>query len=179
MGIIAIPLGWIMKGLYYVVKNYGIALLLFTFVTRLIVFPLAIKQQKSTAKMALLTPELEKIKKKYGKNQQKMQEEQMALYAKTGINPMASCLPMIVTMVILFALIPIIYGPLTYISNADKDELNNSNNLIAGLYVVSSDMRSDKNIEYIDKEIEKLSLSDSEKDDVKKKTVFENYLFMY
>ncbi len=179
MGIIAIPLGWIMKGLYYVVKNYGIALLLFTFVTRLIVFPLAIKQQKSTAKMALLTPELEKIKKKYGKNQQKMQEEQMALYAKTGINPMASCLPMIVTMVILFALIPIIYGPLTYISNADKDELNNSNNLIAGLYVVSSDMHSDKNIEYIDKEIEKLSLSDSEKDDVKKKTVFEKYLFMY
>ena len=64
MSIIAIPLGWIMKGLYYVVKNYGIALLLFTFVTRLIVFPLAIKQQKSTAKMALLTPELEKIKKK-------------------------------------------------------------------------------------------------------------------
>ena len=179
MSIIAIPLGWIMKGLYYVVKNYGIALLLFTFVTRLIVFPLAIKQQKSTAKMALLTPELEKIKKKYGKNQQKMQEEQMALYAKTGINPMASCLPMIVTMVILFALIPIIYGPLTYISNADKDELNNSNNLIAGLYVVSSDMHSDKNIEYIDKEIEKLSLSDSEKDDVKKKTVFEKYLFMY
>ena len=48
MSIIAIPLGWIMKGLYYVVKNYGIALLLFTFVTRLIVFPLAIKQQKST-----------------------------------------------------------------------------------------------------------------------------------
>ncbi len=179
MGIIAIPLGWIMKGLYYVVKNYGIALLLFTFVTRLIVFPLAVKQQKSTAKMALIAPELEKIKKKYGKNQQKMQEEQMALYAKTGINPMASCLPMIVTMLILFALIPIIYGPLTYISNADKDELNNSNNLIAGLYVVSSDMHSDKNVEYINDEIEKLSLSDSEKDEVKGKTVFQKYLYVF
>lgn len=195
MSIIAIPLGWIMKGLYYVVKNYGIALLLFTFVTRLIVFPLAIKQQKSTAKMALLTPELEKIKKKYGKNQQKMQEEQMALYAKTGINPMASCLPMIVTMVILFALIPIIYGPLTYISNADKDELNNSNNLIAGLYVVSSDLHSDDNVKYVDEELEKYvdeelekqKLSDSEKkelkkktiDDLNKKTVLEKYLFMF
>ncbi len=179
MSIIAIPLGWIMKGLYYVVKNYGIALLLFTFITRLIVFPLAIKQQKSTAKMALIAPELEKLKKKYGKNQQKLQEEQMALYAKTGINPMASCLPMIVTMVILFALIPIIYGPLTYISNADKDDLTNSNNLIAGLYVVSSEMHSDSNIKFVDDELEKLSLSDSEKEDVKKKTVLEKYIFMY
>ena len=140
MGIIATPLGWIMRGLYYLVKNYGIALLLFTFVTRLIIFPMSVKQQKSTAKMGMLAPELEKLKKKYGKNQQKLQEEQMALYAKSGINPMASCLPMIVTMVILFALIPIIYGPLTYISDADKDELTNSNNLISGLYVVSSDI---------------------------------------
>lgn len=179
MGIIATPLGWIMKGLYYVVKNYGIALLLFTFITRLIVFPLAIKQQKSTAKMALIAPELEKIKKKYGKNQQKMQEEQMALYAKTGINPMASCLPMIITMVILFALIPIIYGPLTYISNANKDDLNNSNNLIAGLYVVSSEMHEDKNVEYVEDEIGKLTLTDSEKEDVKKKTVFEKFIFLY
>ncbi len=183
MGIIAIPLGWIMKGLYYLVKNYGIALLLFTFITRLIVFPLAIKQQKSTAKMALIAPELEKIKKKYGKNQQKVQEEQMALYAKTGINPMASCLPMIITMLILFALIPIIYGPLTYISNADKDELTNSNNLIAGLYIVSDDMHSDKNIEYINDEIEKLlkdnKITQTEKDDADKKTVFEKYLFVY
>lgn len=163
MGIIAIPLGWIMKGLYYVVKNYGIALLLFTFVTRLIVFPLAVKQQKSTAKMALIAPELEKLKKKYGKNQQKLQEEQMALYAKTGINPMASCLPMIVTMLILFALIPIIYGPLTYISDADKDELTNSNNLIAGLYVVSSDVHNnDTTIEKLIEQFEKDGAKDDE-----------------
>ena len=71
MGIIATPLGWIMKGCYFVCKNYGIALLLFTILTRLIVFPLNVKQQKSTARMTMLQPELEKIKKKYAKNQQK------------------------------------------------------------------------------------------------------------
>lgn len=163
MSIIAIPLGWIMKGLYFLVKNYGIALLLFTFVTRLIVFPLAVKQQKSTAKMSLIAPELEKIKKKYGKNQQKMQEEQMALYARTGINPMASCLPMIVSMLILFALIPIIYGPLTYISDADKDELNDANNLIAGLYVVSNDVHSnDTTIEKLIEEFKNDGANDDE-----------------
>lgn len=87
MGIIATPLGWIMKGCYFVCKNYGIALLLFTILTRLIVFPLNVKQQKSMARMTMLQPELEKIKKKYAKNQQKMQEEQMNLYAKAGVNP--------------------------------------------------------------------------------------------
>ena len=176
MGIIATPLGWIMKGIYHLVKNYGIALLLFTFVTRLIVFPMSVKQQKSTAKMGMLAPELEKLKKKYGKNQQKFQEEQMALYAKAGVNPMASCLPMIITMVILFALIPIIYGPLTYISDANKDELTKSNNLISGLYVVSSDLHSDENKEFVNGKIEKMNISESEKKELLNKTEIEKFV---
>ena len=56
MGIIATPLGWIMKGCYFVCKNYGIALLLFTILTRLIVFPLNVKQQKIIARMTMLQP---------------------------------------------------------------------------------------------------------------------------
>ena len=78
--LVAIPLGWIMKGCYYIFKNYGVALLVFTFITRAIVFPLNIKQQKSTARTAMLKPKLEQLEKKYGKNKQKLQEEQMALY---------------------------------------------------------------------------------------------------
>lgn len=150
MSIIATPLGWIMKLCYALVKNYGIALLLFTIITRLIIFPLSVKQQKSSAKTAMLNPELQKLKKKYGNNKEKLQEEQMKLYAQAGVNPMASCLPMIVTMVILFALIPVVYGPLTYVSNADKDSITKSNNLISNLYTVSKEV--DKN----DKSIEKL-----------------------
>lgn len=142
MSIIATPLGWIMKGCYFVCKNYGIALLLFTLLTRLITFPLQIKQQKSTARMSMLQPELKKLQKKYAKNQQKLQEEQMNLYAKAGVNPMASCLPMLITMVILFALIPVIYGPLTYVSNIDKDKVNQSNALISNLYTVSTEVHS-------------------------------------
>lgn len=142
MSIIATPLGWIMKGCYYVCKNYGIALLLFTILTRLIIFPLNIKQQKSTARMSMLQPKLQELQKKYAKNQQKLQEEQMNLYAQAGVNPMASCLPMIISIVILFALIPVIYGPLTYVSNADKDDLTSSNNMISNLYVVSAEVKS-------------------------------------
>ena len=155
MGIIATPLGWIMKGCYFVVKNYGIALLLFTILTRLITLPLQIKQQKSSARMAMLQPELEKLKKKYGKNQQKLQEEQMNLYAKAGVNPMASCLPMIIMMVILFALIPVIYGPLTYVSNLNKDDVEDNNLMIQGIYYYAEEVSENKTYNTFEKLIEK------------------------
>lgn len=142
MGIIATPLGWIMKVCYLICKNYGIALLLFTLLTRLIVFPLNVKQQKSMARMSMLQPKLEQLKKKYAKNQTKLQEEQMNLYAQAGVNPMASCLPMLITMVILFALIPVIYSPLTYVSGIDKEKINEVNTTIRNLSIVSEEVKS-------------------------------------
>ena len=140
--LIAIPLGWIMKGCYYVFKNYGIALLVFTLITKLIVFPLSVKQEKSMASMAMLKPKLDELEKKYGKNKQKLQEEQMALYSETGVNPMASCLPILVMMLILFAMIPVIYGPLTYVSSLDKDEVKASNQMIKQLHIVSAEVKA-------------------------------------
>ncbi|ADU23741.1 YidC/Oxa1 family membrane protein insertase [Ruminococcus albus] len=140
--LIAIPLGWIMKGCYYVFKNYGIALLVFTLITKLIVFPLSVKQEKSMASIAMLKPKLDELEKKYGKNKQKLQEEQMALYSETGVNPMASCLPILVMMLILFAMIPVIYGPLTYVSSLDKDEVKASNQMIKQLHIVSAEVKA-------------------------------------
>ena len=142
MSIIATPLGWIMKGCYFLCKNYAVALLLFTILTRLITFPLQVKQQKSAARTTMIQPELQKLQKKYANNKEKLQEEQMNLYAKAGVNPMASCLPMVITMVILFALIPVIYGPITYVTNADKDQVEASNAMISNLHIVSSEINS-------------------------------------
>lgn len=92
--LIGYPLGWIMWAVYALVKNYGVAILIFTFIVRLILFPLSVKQQKSTAAMAAFQPKLDKLKKQYANNPNKLQEEQMKLYAEENINPMASCLPM-------------------------------------------------------------------------------------
>ena len=138
----ATPLGWLMKGCYKLIGNYGLALLLFTFITRVLMLPLSIKQQKSTARMSMLAPELEKLKKKYAKNQQKLNEETMALYQREGVNPMASCLPLLISMLILFSMIPVIYGPLTYVSNLDKDSIEKSNNTISEIAVISKDMNA-------------------------------------
>ncbi|MCR5123304.1 MAG: YidC/Oxa1 family membrane protein insertase [Ruminococcus sp.] len=138
MGILAMPFGWLMKGCYLLVKNYGIALLIFTIITRLITLPLNIKQQRSTARMSQIQPELEKLKQKYGKNQEKLNEETMRLYSENNINPMASCLPALIPIILLYAMIPVVYKPMTYITNADKNNIEADSELIRNLYSIST-----------------------------------------
>lgn len=140
--LIAIPLGWLMKGCYHFFKNYGISLVVFTFLIKLITFPLNVKQEKSMASTSILKPKLDELEKKYGKNKTKLQEEQMNLYSEAGVNPAASCLPMLVMMVILFAMIPVIYGPLSYVSNVKKAEVKESNQLIEQVHIVSKEVQS-------------------------------------
>lgn len=155
MSLLATPLGWIMKLCYAIVKNYGIALFLFTFITRLVVFPLSVKQQKSTARMSMINPEIEKLKKKYANNKEKLNEETMKLYSQENVNPMASCLPMIITMVILFSLIYVIYSPLTYVEKVDDDKISSSVTLVTNLYDVSEKVhdKGDSSFKNIVKEV--------------------------
>lgn len=172
-GAIAIPLGWIMKGCYLLVKNYGIALILFTIIIRLLLLPLNIKQQKSSARMAKLQPELKKLQKKYANNKEKYQEEMMNLYAKENASPTAGCLPMLITMLVLFALIEVVYNPLYYVTDINKDNLEASNKLISNLYTVSYEVSEaedtdDKTIAAMLKTIEKKNEGISEDEKYKK-----------
>ena len=75
MSILGYPLGWIMWAIYKVVNNYGVALILFTVLVRLALFPLSVKQQKSSAKMQVFQPKMQEIQKKYANNKEKQQEE--------------------------------------------------------------------------------------------------------
>lgn len=113
--ILGVPLGWIMWLCYQIVGSYGIALFLFTLITRLALFPLSLKQQKSTAKMSMLQPRMAELQKKYANNKEKLNEEMMALYQKEGANPMSGCLPLLIQMPILFGLIEVIYRPIKHI----------------------------------------------------------------
>lgn len=116
-------LGPVLRFIYNLVNNYGLAIILFSIVIKLILFPLSIKQYKSTAAMKKIQPELTKLQKKYGNDKEKLQKEQMALYEKYGINPMAGCLPTLIQMPILFALYRVIMMPLTYISGISEDKV--------------------------------------------------------
>lgn len=124
------PLYWFfgicMQGLMYIFDNkYFIALIVFTILTRLVLFPLNLRQQKAMAKTTRLQPKIQKIQKKYAntndpRDRQKMNDEMQALYAREGHNPMnMGCGPMLFQMLFLMGVIGIIYYPVEYLLNID------------------------------------------------------------
>ncbi|MDD2955538.1 MAG: membrane protein insertase YidC [Oscillospiraceae bacterium] len=117
------PLGWIMWFCYLVIRNYGLALIAFTIITKALLLPFAVKQQKSTIKMAVFKPKLDALQKMYGNNKEKLNEEMMKLYEKEGYNPMSGCLPMLIQFPILFGLIDVVYKPLTHILHLSNTEI--------------------------------------------------------
>ena len=86
------------------VGSYGIAILLLTFVIRLLISPLSYTSYLSGAKMKVLRPEIEKLKAKHGKDQQAMSMEQMKLFREAGVNPLGGCIPALLQIPIFFAL---------------------------------------------------------------------------
>jgi YidC/Oxa1 family membrane protein insertase len=88
--------------------NYGLAIITLTFIVRFVLLPFMLKQYKTTMKMQTLRPEIEKLQKKYQngsvQDQQKLQQEMMALYQKHGINPLSGCFPVFLQMPIFMAL---------------------------------------------------------------------------
>jgi YidC/Oxa1 family membrane protein insertase len=112
-----IPLGWGIFGwvnkfivipifdlLSSFLSNYGVIILLLTILIKLVLFPFMYKIYVSTAKMRLLKPELDELKEKTGGDMQKMQQEQMKLYKKAGVNPFGGCLPQLIQLPILIAM---------------------------------------------------------------------------
>lgn len=118
--IVGIPFGYLMMLIYHFVKNYALAIIIFTVVTKILLFPVNYKTQKNAARMQLMAPKLEKLRKSYANNPQKLQEEQQKLYIQEGINPMGSCLPAFIQMFLLFGVLDVVYKPLTHILRFSK-----------------------------------------------------------
>ena len=89
---------------YSFVPNYGVAIIIFSILMKILLTPLSLKQLRNASYMKLLTPEISKIREKYKDDKQKQQVETMGLYTKYGINPASGCLPLLFQMPILFAL---------------------------------------------------------------------------
>lgn len=119
--LITTPLGYIIRFVYDIVKNYGLAIILFTIVVKLIMLPLVIKQQKSTVQMKKIQPELQKIQKKYANDQQRLSQETMKLYKKYDINPAGGCLPLLIQFPIIFGLYQVVTRPMQYILHMGTD----------------------------------------------------------
>lgn len=104
-------------------NNYGLSIIIFTIITKLILLPLNIKQVKSTEAINKIKPEYDKIMEKYKNNKEKQAEEITKLYADNKISPVGGCLLAIIQIPIIFAMFYIVKQPLTYVLNYDQDEI--------------------------------------------------------
>ena len=96
-----------MRLIYQLVNNYGVAIVLFTIITKILLFPISYKQQKNTLRMQLIQPKLKKLQAKYKDKPQELQQAQMQLYQEEHVNPMSSCLPMFLQFFLLFGVLDV------------------------------------------------------------------------
>ena len=114
MGIIAKPIGYLLMWIYKLVGSYGIALIILTFIVKLVLYPLYAKQIKSSGDMAEMSEKAQEIQKRYANDKEKMNEEMQKLYAETGFNPMSGCLPMLIQFPIIMGLFALLRNPMKY-----------------------------------------------------------------
>jgi len=107
--IIAKPCLWFMNKIHGVVPNYGIAIILLTMFTKVLLWPLGNKSYKSMSEMKKLQPLMTEIREKHKSDKQKMNQELMALYRTYKVNPMGGCLPMVLQIPVFFALYRMLY----------------------------------------------------------------------
>ncbi len=106
---IAKPCLWLMNIIYEVIPNYGIAIIILTIITKVLLWPLGNKSYKSMNEMKRIQPLMAEIKEKYKDDKKKMNEEMMNLYKIYKVNPMGGCLPMVLQIPVFFALYRMLY----------------------------------------------------------------------
>lgn len=113
------PLGYLISMIYDLVQNYGLAIIFFTIIVKLILLPLQVKSQKAMKRQQKVQPIILELQKKYANDQQKLQQEMMKVYRENNVSMSGGCLPLLIQMPILFALYSVIRRPLTYIKGID------------------------------------------------------------
>ena len=104
----AIFIHWVFVSLYKIIPNYGWVIVLFSFLMKLVFWPLSHKSAKSMHQMKQIQPKLQEIKAKYKDDPAKLQKETMAAYKEYGVNPFGSCLPMLVQLPIFWAMFAVL-----------------------------------------------------------------------
>lgn len=126
---IAIPLGFIMKWCFNLISNYGLAIIVFTLITKLILMPLSVWLQKNSIIMVRMQPELNRIKAKFFGDADTIATEQSKLYKKHKYNPFASLIPLIIQVVLLMGVIGVINNPLTHLFHMPETFIMKANDI--------------------------------------------------
>lgn len=120
--LIRVPFGWLLGFLYQLTSNYGVALIIFAVLVKLILMPTTIKSKRSMMKMSRLTPQIQYIQKKYENDQQKQAAEMQALYKREGVSMGGGCLWSLIPMFVLIPLYSVVRYPISYLLQ-EKDSV--------------------------------------------------------
>ena len=124
MGAISSLFGYLLNALYSVFNNYGIAIIIFSIILRIILIPITVKQQKSLKKSAELQEEMKEIQRKYKNNPEKLNQETIDLYKREKLSPFAGCFSSIIQIVIILSVFWLVSQPLTYMKKLDVSVIN-------------------------------------------------------
>ena len=104
MGFLNSLLLTLIKGLHAIINNYAVTIIVFTLLIKVAIMPLNLKSRKSTQRMTAVQPKLKALQDKYKDDQEKLNQKMQELYRKEGVSPLGGCLPMILSMFVLFAM---------------------------------------------------------------------------
>lgn len=125
-GFLGSLLGYILWGAFYILKDFGLSIIVFTVIVKLILFPFSVKQQKSMAGTARLSKKQKELQEKYANNRQKLQEETSKLYEKEGVKPMGGCLTTLLPMLVIFGIFYAVAYPLTNTLHLNSEDVTNA-----------------------------------------------------
>lgn len=111
--------GYMLNAIYNVVNNYGVAIIIFTIIIKLLMLPISIKQQKTLKKNAKMQVKIKEIQEKYSNDQVRQSQEMMDLYKKEKMNPFSGCLSSIVQFILILSVFYLVSRPLTYMKHID------------------------------------------------------------
>ena len=123
MGIILQPFAWLLLFFYNLFNSYGLALILFGIVVKLVLFPVTLKQKKSMIQTSMLSGKMQQLQKQYGKDRERYNIEVQKLYEREKVNPMGGCVWSLIPMIVLIALYGIIREPLTYFMQLSGEQI--------------------------------------------------------
>ncbi len=116
--------GYLLSFLYNIINNYGIAIILFTIIIKIILLPLSIKQQKTMKKSTKIQEKMKAIQFKYKNDPEKMNQEIMDLYKREKMSPFSGCLTAIVQLLLLLSIFYLVKSPITYMEKIPSEDIN-------------------------------------------------------
>ena len=167
---IASLFGYLMNFIYGIVQNYGLAIIIFTILTKLLLLPLTLKQQKSLAKAQELQPLMQELQRKYGNDQQRFAEEYQKLLKEKNMTMMSGmgcsgCLLQLIQIPIIFGMFYMMMNPLTNILKLDANEIEAFKNEVNEIKIEEeiAVLNENSNL-YTEDELEELIKTAKEKD---------------